>query len=498
MFITDNTLAYNKNGSLIQFVFRNPQNRPYVVFSIIAIITQISIYKYFYPYASFIMGDSYCYVGQAALNSQIDTYPIGYPMFLRFFSAINSSDDVLVIFQYLLLQCSALGFIFTIFYFINLHKFSKVAIVVITVLNPIFLPLANTISSDNFFLSLSLIWITLLIWIIYLPTLKLVVFHILILFFAFIVRYNALFYPFITIIGFLFSKEKLRIKVVGLLLGFIMIISFINYNRQKYYEFCGRKIFTPFSGWLTANNALYAYRYVPNEDHLKVPEKFKKLDDEVRIFFDTARNPIRHPENYILAYHDYMWLERSPLHVYFLNNYRKDSTIKFNAAWSAISPLYKEYGSWLIAHYPIKFAKYVLLPNLFRWFLPPIEFLEKYNSGLSYVPETIKEWFKYKDNNVKVNIKEPNFFQYAQNLYIKLVCIINFSFFLVSISLVFFKIPQFLKPIFIILIVCYLTNLFFSVYASPIALRFQMFPIQISTILSFVIIDFIFKNLSIQ
>ena len=140
----------------------------------------------------------------------------------------------------------------------------------------------------------------------------------------------------------------------------------------------------------------------------------------------------------------------------------------------------------------------MLLPNLFRWFLPPIEFLEKYNSGLSYVPETIKEWFKYKDNNVKVNIKEPNFFQYAQNLYIKLVCIINFSFFLVSISLVFFKIPQFLKPIFIILIVCYLTNLFFSVYASPIALRFQMFPIQISTILSFVIIDFIFKNLSIQ
>ena len=158
MSINNNALAFCNKGSLVQFIFKNPQNKPYVVFSIIAIVAQISVFKYFYPYASFIMGDSYCYVGQAALNSQIDTYPIGYPMFLRFFSAINSSDDVLVVFQYLLLQCSALGFVFTVFYFINLHKGSKILLIAITVLNPIFLPLANTISSDNFFLSLSLIF----------------------------------------------------------------------------------------------------------------------------------------------------------------------------------------------------------------------------------------------------------------------------------------------------------------------------------------------------
>jgi hypothetical protein len=54
------------------------------------------------------------------------------------------------------------------------------------------LSLGNMVSSDGLFLTLSLAWFALLLWIVYKPSNKIILWHIIVLLSAFIVLYNAL------------------------------------------------------------------------------------------------------------------------------------------------------------------------------------------------------------------------------------------------------------------------------------------------------------------
>ncbi|SFW91264.1 hypothetical protein [Chitinophaga sancti] len=486
-----------KEKGLSENVFQYYQNRKLIIISIIVIIIQIILYKLLYPYASFIFGDSYCYIDEAFRNVQIDTYPIGYPMFLRAFSAITISDTALVVFQYLLLQVSALSLIFTIFYFYNTQLITKYTLVLITVLNPLFLHLANTISSDNFFFSMSLIWFTLLIWLAIKPTSKIVIFHAIALFIAFTVRYNAMFYPFISLFSVFLTRYQWKLKTISLLLSLLLIGAFIKFNKDKYYELCGIRQFTPFAGWLMANNALYAYRYIPDSIHKRVPQRFMKLDNAVRTYFDSTRNNPRHPEEKIEAYHDYMWKDSSPLSIYWRNEYLNKNRGNEQKSWALAGALFNDYGKWIIKHYPITFIQHVIIPNSKKWFTPPIEFLEYYNSGLKEVPEYIQKWFHYDTNMLNTNIENPEILESIYRLYPMLAGIMNLLF-LSSIIVLFYlqkiNLNSIIIKIIIITIFLLISNYLFSVFASPIALRHQMFPIQITIIFSFIMIDIITDN----
>src|SRR5258708_20583126 len=100
-------------------------NRTFLWIAGIAIIVQFVIFKILYPYAGFINGDSYVYLESAYMNYDINTYPVGYSKFLRLFSVFSRSDTALVAFQYLIIQSSALYFIFTLFYFYNPANLTK-------------------------------------------------------------------------------------------------------------------------------------------------------------------------------------------------------------------------------------------------------------------------------------------------------------------------------------------------------------------------------------
>lgn len=495
--VTQNNLinTNSKNESFKDYIFRNKQNQPLVVGAIISILLLIIIYKFLFPYASFIFGDSYCYIDEAERNVQIDTYPIGYPMFLRAFSAITVSDTALVVFQYLLLQSGALSLLFTLFYFFTPRLEIKIILIFITIFNPLNLHISNTISSDNLFYSLSLIWLTLLLWSISRPTLKVMLFHSLILFFTFTVRYNALYYPLIAVIGFLFSKARVRLKITGILLIILLISSFIKFNRDKYYELCNIRQFTPFSGWLMANNAIYAYRYALGPSYYKPPERFTKLDNEIRVYFDSTRNNSRHPEEKIEAYHDYMWKETSPLSMYWKDEFIKGKNTTVQRAFAQAGPLFNDYGKWLILHYPKEFLQHVILPNSIRWFTPPVEFLRYYNSGLQTVPEQVQHWFRFKSNNVRtnINLKGQLLIISIQNFYPIWASIMNLLFLGSLIVLLFFlrKRIKKIKKISITAFFLWIFNYGFSAFASPIALRYQMFPILVTTYFAFLVIDFI-------
>jgi hypothetical protein len=497
VYLDNNKNTNPQGGSLKEFILNNDQNKKLIIFSIIAIIIQIIIYKLFYPYASFIFGDSYCYIDEANRNVQIDTYPIGYPMFLRIFSAFTISDTALVVFQYLLLQAGALALIFTIFYIHNPGKLIKLFLILITVFNPLFLHLSNTVSSDNFFFSLSLIWFTLLIWLVIKPTTRVVISHALILFIVFTVRYNALYYPLIAVASLPLIKNQFKLKIFSVVLGLTLIALFIKYNRDKYYELCHIRQFTPFSGWLMANNALYAYRYVPDSLRKRPPVHLIKLDYAVRTYFDTTLNNPRHPREKIEAYHDYMWQSSSPISTYWRNEFLNKEKNNTKESWAAAGALFNDYGKWIIFHYPQKFLQHVIFPNSKRWLAPPIEYLEHYNSGIETFPENVKKWFDYKSNFIKTNITTPQLLESIYKLYPPWAGVMNLIFFVCLLLIAFRKKCTenlLIKKIILIVFFLWVTNFSFSVFASPIALRYQMFPIQITTIFSFLLIDLVTKN----
>jgi len=483
------------NLSLKDYIFKDPDNRPYVKTAIIGIILQLIFFKYLYPFASYINGDSYAYMETAHMNMSINTYPIGYSMFIRLFSVFTHSDTALVIFQYLMLQGSILSLVFTLFYFYNPHRYTRMALFGFMLFNPVFLYLANYVSSDTMFLSLSITWFTILLWIIYRPSRKLMIWHALVLFLAFTVRYNALYYPLIAGIAFLLSKQRIWQKVAALALCVILIGSFIEYNKAQYYSLSKKRIFTPFTGWQMANNAMYAYKFVPKEQRKPVPKKYQELDNMIREYFDSTLNNPRHPEEYLVASTIYMWTPGAPLRTYMQKQFRKDSTAPELKRWASVSPLFEEYGKYIIKQYPLTFAQFYLWPNALKYYAPPIEFLEYYSTGVDSVHPIAQVWFDYKSNKIETKFKD--FKVDILNFYPILVGTMNVIFFLGMLAFLFLQgykqHPQMGKGL--LLVVClWLTNFGFSVFASPIALRFQLFPILVMTSFAFLFMEYLIRE----
>ncbi|HEY8957433.1 hypothetical protein [Chitinophaga sp.] len=480
---------------MIEFIFKKESNKWYAIFAIIGSILQLTIFKYLYPFASFINGDSYSYLETAYHNLPINTYPIGYSMFLRFFSIFTKSDTILVAFQYFLVQLSLQAFIFTLFHYYKPSPITKISLFTFTLFNPAILYLSNYISSDAFFLALSIIWFTQLFWIINAPSKRLIFINAIILFVAFTVRYNALFYPIIAIIAIFQGKQKTGLKIGGLSLSFLLIGAFILYNIDQYNKLTGHRQFTPFTGWQTANNALYAYRFVDSAHLKKVPVRFFQLDKMVRNYFDSTKDYKKHPQETLIASTVYMWAPNSPLNLYMERQFKKDSGTNALKKWATVAPFLSEYGSVIIRYYPKEYLKYYIIPNIIKYYAPPIEFLSQYSTGVDSVSPIASVWFNYKTNKLKTRVKDYkveilNFYPIltgTMNI-VLLFCLL--SFFLLK-GVV--KSPR-LKHGMLLVIALWIVNFGFSVIAAPIALRFQLFPILVSFSFTFFLLEFLIKS----
>lgn len=481
--------------NLKDYIFKNPQYKWFVRIGIVAILIQFVVFKYLYPFASFINGDSYVYLETAYRNLSINTYPIGYSKFLRLFSVFTTSDTILVAFQYLLLQATVMAFIFTLFYFYKPGRIVKIVLFSFMLFNPVFLYLANYVSSDSLFLSLSILWFTQLIWIIYKPTGFVIISNAVILLLAFTIRYNALFYPLITCIAVLLYRERILSKLAGLALSLVLIGGFIGFTAQQYYKFTGKRQFSPFSGWQMANNAMYVYRYIDSAELKPVPKRFREIDQMVRTYFDTSRDVKSHPQEQVLASTIYMWSGWSPLQVYMNQQFKNDSTVSTQKKWAYVGPLYAEYGTYLIKQYPWIFARYYLWPNIIRYYAPPVEFLEYYNTGEDNVSPIAKEWFDYK--SVKISTRFKDLKVRALDFYPILAGILNIVF--LGSVLSFFLIQGYrqyseLGRGLLLVLGLWVINFGFSVFASPIALRFQLFPIIVSISFSALFIECLIRD----
>lgn len=481
--------------SFKEFLFKNKRNRTILILAGVAMVVQFSVFKYFYPFASFIYADSYQYINSAYLNSNINYYPIGYSRFLRIFNVFFRSDFALTAFQYVFIEASGLLFLFSLFYVFKIKRLSQIIIIIFITCNPLFLYISNLVSSDSIFLSLSLIWLTTLMWIINRPSNRAILFHTIIISLAFTVRYNALIYPIISTVAFCLSNLKSNKKVIGIGSGLLLCGLFIVYTSYKYKQLTGIWQFSPFSGWQLANNAMYAYRYVDSSERTPVPEKFKILDQMIRTHYDSTKDIYKYPHEGLLASTFYMWLPNLPLHKY-MNTvvYSKDSTSSEFKRWAMMGPLYAQYGKYIIQKYPTHFAKFYLWPNTLKVFTPPVEYLSMYNTNKDTVLESAKDWFGYQSTNITRGMRSLKI--KALDFYPILTGISN-AFFAISMLCFYIlgkhqKGKQFGNSILLIAIF-WLINTAFSIFATSGALRFLSFSSIVSSIIGVLLIDSIWQ-----
>jgi hypothetical protein len=362
------------------------------------------------------------------------------------------------------------------------------------IFNPLFLHLGNLVSSDGFFLALSLLWFALILWIIHKPSIKIIIWHAVIIFIAFTVRYNAMIYPIIALLAFHFSRLDWKKKLAGISLFLLICGLFVGFTMYKYKRLTGNWQYSPFSGWQLANNAMYAYRYVESGDRKPVPKKFQKLDNMIREYFDSTRNTLKFPTEAIQASTFYMWSPSMPLVKYRNKLFIKDSAASELKKWASMGPLYKEYGIYIIKQYPWQFTRHFVWPNANKYYSPPIELLQNYNSGKTSVPEQVKNWFGYPSRILKTRIK--NIRTWILDFYPILSGVINV---LMICCIMFYLLMkgwhynQIFKYGLCMGGTVWVLNASFTILASSAALRFQSFPIILTSMFVILTVDWLVK-----
>jgi hypothetical protein len=329
-------------------------------------------------------------------------------------------------------------------------------------------------------------WFSLLLWIIYKPSNKIIFWHAIVLLSAFTVRYNALIYPFIALVAFGLSKLPLRKKAAGLALALLLLGWFVGLSMFQFKKLTGYWQYSPFSGWQLANNAMYAYRKVDSADREPVPLKFRALDNMIRKLYDRYPNlPVGEASTY------YMWAPSLPLMRYneSLFNAKETSATEFKK-WASIGPFYSSYGWCIIKKYPMHFLRYFVWPNSLKYFFPPVEFLGSYNGSQPTVLESAVKWFGYKDNQVKTRMNSGKV--WILQYYPTLVSITNLILFLMLLSYLLLKGWQYSQSFnksILLAGFAWIANAGFTIFAAPAALRFQAFPVLLSVTFSLLLID---------
>lgn len=436
--------------------------------AVLLMISQFIIFKLQYPLASF-MPDSSAYIVAAENKDSINFWPIGYSWFLRCFHAFSQSDTALVLFQYLLLQASGLWFVFTLFRFVQPGRLVRFVLPAFIVLNPLFLIAANYISADAVFITLSFIWATQLLLLIHKPSQSILIWHVVVVLLAFVVRFNSLYYPLISAVVIMISRFRLYTRVAAIGASALLIVAFSWYCSNQYKTLTGERQFAAFAGWQLAGNALYAYSH-SNQTINEVPAKFTRLHTLVNDHIDSLSRLALRPDSMPGIY--YQW--KGPLEAYLKIQYPGDSNLTNFQHYATLAPMYKEYATYLIKNQPGVYLQYFVLPNLVKFYAPPAEFLGLYNLPYTKIPKPAVRWFNYNPEIVfgRTAFKYITIYMPVLSTVINLMfagCLIGF------IWMGGFRKAKKMIPFLLLMIALWVTNIGFSILASPVVLRYQLF-----------------------
>ena len=446
------------------------------------------------------MPDSYSYLDAAFNNLDVNMWPVAYSKFLRLVSVFTHSDTIVIGLQYFFLQGATLFFLLSLLYFLEHGRWIKTLLFAFTALNPLPLYIANYISADALFIGLSLLWLTSLVWLIFRPRLWMLPAHAFLILACFTLRYNAIYYPIISLLVFLMIRYPWKWKAAGFVLGIGLVLWSYIYTSHKMQDVTGEKQFSAFGGWQLANNALYMYEHIPASARGSIPPRFAKLEIMVREYMDTIKK-VRLTFDDSLTSFFYLWNGKGPLIQYLVREYQKDSTTPYFKRWASEGPLYADYGAWLIWKYPMAYVQFWLLPNAVKYIVPPEEFLAINNMAGDSVGKAAQDWFHYKSRKIQDHKKrDPK--AWATTWYPVFSTVVNIVFILGLISMLMLGVirrkdygfPQLIG----LILAFWLLNAVFSIFASPIVLRYQYFPLLLFFPMAVLFMEHIIKLARMQ
>lgn len=430
--------------------------------------------KLLYPEPDF-FSDSYSYIFAAQAGIDANIWPIGYSKFLRLVHYFSHSDVVLVWLQYLLYIASAVYFYFTILSLYQPKHDKKWIIAAVLFFNPLVLFIANYVTSDLLFCSLSLVWIGSLLWIINRHTIGALILHGTVLFLAFTVRYNAMIYPIVGSLAILCAVYNWRVKLAAILVPWTLVGTFIWHSRAEAERITGIAQFPILSGWQWGNNALYMYEHIDVDNASMPTPETRELDAMAKQFFKVTPPEERDLPNYVANY--FIRQGNAPLKKYLDTHYLVHSDLGQVIAWGRVSPIYAEFGKKLIKEHPGAFFRYYLLLNTRNYFIPPLEKLEKYNLGYRDCWKTAQYWFDWPSPTLHPKVP-PHFMGQVLALFPSMFLVLNvyYLFLLFSMAMhIPIARPQFGAAT-LVLVCFFALNFCFSVFANIIVIRYQVFP----------------------
>lgn len=485
-------------ASFSQFVFHR-SNRLYLYAAAIILTISWLVFKYFYPHPNIIF-DSYYYINAAVSQSRVGPWPIGYSWFLQGIHLFSHSAYTVLVAQYLIINLAFLYFFFTLRYWFGFNNITSVLLFLFLMLNPVYIFMSNLILSDILFTTLSLLWFTQLIWLIFRPATYMIFTHSLLLLAVFTVRYNALYYPVVGMLAFILSRQKKGVVIAGIALQLVVLGGFIQYTIHAMQKDYGVKSFSPFGSWKMANNALYIYENVYKNDSSGVPARFQALDNRVRTYFNNPHYKVDMYTNDATWGSFYMWMHPSPLIQYMFSIYGKDHMNLNFVKFAPVSPLYGDYGSYIIKKYPGAFFRYFIIPNMVRYINPPQEVLvdafNPFSLRRDYLGAPAVQWYQLKTIRVR-----PSLIQFRTQLFIlypALSTFIHYAFVLSCICFYFLKsFRRLLHPLLyslLVVTILWLADFAFNVTASGAVLRYQMFIMTIEFSFALIFVQYILEN----
>jgi len=441
----------------------------------VAMVIVWTVFKVFYPYADYFT-DSYSYIQAAAARDAIGYRPIGYSIFLRLVHVISASDTFLVTLQFLMVQAASLVLYVRLKQVARLSLWAQWAILLFLVLNPVMPYTCNYVSSDALFIALSLLWLNVLMGLILLPTWRGLLVQLVLLVMIFNIRYVALYYPAVAAIAFFLMRKGIFFKLVGVATSVAVVLVFTSWIKAITKKETGAAIFSAFSGWQIANNALHIYPHIPVDTEALPSVESRVLAGYVQNYFDGAgRSVLRDAPQATTAY---MWERGLPLHRY-MQAYQGQHPGTYFDAWNRVAVVFTRYGYHLVRKHPLEFGRYYLWPSAKSYFYTPLDVYAIYNEGRTDVDSVAMKWFDYRRTGVKVASPtiQGKLLSWMPVLYIFL----NLGFLLSALLLVPVRglrqrFPQFVLC-FRLAAAYLLANAAFCIFASPTVLRYQVLPV---------------------
>ncbi|HEV9036452.1 MAG TPA: hypothetical protein VGQ51_07530 [Puia sp.] len=441
------------------------------------------LFKCCYPYADYFT-DSYSYIGAAAAHDAIGYRPIGYSIFLRAVHWIWASDTFLVTLQYVLVQTASLGLILWLRRWCSLSERTLRVLFAFLILNPLIPYTCNYVSSDALFIALSLVWLIVLLELLRRPSWRWLIVQIILLFVIFHLRYLAMYYPAVSALTVLLAKKAKPVLKLAGVAGSIGVIAFsISLVRQTTFRETGAPVFSAFSGWQIASNAMNMYPYIHTDTTGLPSPECLRLEEDVRAYFDKMGPSLR--DRGPSATTEYMWVGNSPLHVY-LAEYRRHTATDYFTAWNRVAPVFTQYGYFLIRRHPWAYVRYYMWPSAVGFFWSPLDVFAVYNEGHETVDPVARDWFHYKTLRPQVlsATVQGRLLAPMPAVYLAL----NIVFIVIVVVFLSSRVRRDLHPLFsgcLRLGSAYLlANASFCIVASPSVFRYQVLPVIILFVLS--------------